>query len=239
MADFTKDMKALSAHGPKAYGTEPYPDSWFPWAIDQGATYLTPGGAPDLTNPALTKSFGWYADMVHTQHWAPQVPSTTPGWSDQQFQAGNVAMAIDGPWDLINTKQTVKFKFGIAPLPTVNGTSKTLVAGSGFGIAKSCAYKDSAWKAIQELTSPEAEQYLATQGRAFPARTAQQTYWYKNAVPGSQPALQAALKDAVPYKTTANWDRTSQLITQYGVSALNGKKQPADVLKTVQSQATQ
>jgi len=238
MDDFTAAMRKLSANGPKGLAAFSSADNWLPFAVDRGASYLKPDGTLDLTNSSLVDAFTWYSELSHKNHYAPQIPGAgDTTWAGTQFQAGSLAMVIDGPWDLINTKQTVKFTLGMAPLPSVSGTSTTLVAGSGFGIAPSCNDKADAWKAIQVLTGADAQQYLATEGRAFPARVAQQQYWYKNAVPGSKEALDASLKTAKPYDTSANWDRVNQLLTQYGVNALNGAQSPASVLKTVQSQA--
>ena len=103
-------------------------------------------------------------------------------------------MYIDGPWDMIIDLSSVKsgienFKVGIAPLPVgPGGKSVSILAGSGFGISpdlyknhpgmnKSVLLSD-AIKAIEGLTSPTAEQFLASEGRAFSARTAQQKYWF-------------------------------------------------------------
>ncbi|MGA8113657.1 MAG: sugar ABC transporter substrate-binding protein [Actinocatenispora sp.] len=235
MDDFTAAMKKL---GPKGLAAFPYPDSWLPFAVNEGHQYVSDSGQLQLTDPGVVKSFGWYSDLVHKYHYAPQVPATKDlTWPTSQFQAGNAAMAMDGPWDLINTKNSVKFTFGLAPIPSVDGTSTTLVAGSGFGMSKSCPAKDSAAKAIKVMTGPGAEKYLAEQGRAFPARVDQQKYWYSNAVPGSKPALDAALKNAQPFRTTGSWDEVGQLMTQYGVPALNGAKSPGQALRSVQSQA--
>ena len=69
-----------------------------------------------------------------------------------------------------NIKKKVNFTVGMAPVPAREAGSITLRAGSGFGISTTSAHKDEAWKAIQVMTGPEAEQYLAEAGRAFAAR---------------------------------------------------------------------
>ena len=91
-------------------------------------------------------------------------------------------------------------------------------------------------QAISVITSPAAEQYLGTLGRAFPARTAQQKYWYKNAVPGAQTAMDAALQGAAPYLTTTKWNAVSQLFMQYGVQAMNGQMSVPTFVSNVDSQ---
>ena len=57
-----------------------------------------------------------------------------------RFASGDVAMIVDGPWQLINLKNSVKFKIGLAPLPVGPAGSITVSAGSGFGIATTSAH---------------------------------------------------------------------------------------------------
>jgi ABC-type glycerol-3-phosphate transport system substrate-binding protein len=115
--------------------------------------------------------------------------------------------------------------------------SISVVAGSGFGISTTTQHPDDAWKAISVLTGDSAEQYLATQGRAFSARTAEQQYWYKNAVPGADITLNQALTGAVPYTTTSNWNEVTSLIDQEGLKVLDGQESAAAALQSVNTRA--
>ncbi len=79
-------------------------------------------------------------------------------------------MYIDGPWSLINAKATAKFEVGIAPVPVGGSGSKTVTAGSGFGVAKSVENQDLAAKAVAALVNPDNEATWAS--RAAPSRRA-------------------------------------------------------------------
>jgi multiple sugar transport system substrate-binding protein len=156
-----------------------------------------------------------------------------------RFAAGDVAMIIDGPWQLINLKSSVKFKIGLAPLPAGPAGSITVSAGSGFGISTTSGHPEEVWKAVQILTGPEAEQYLASQGRGFAARVAFQKYWYDVAAKGVEngpEALDAAQKGALPYVTTPNWNTVNNLFEQYQPLAMNGSQTAAQVLDTITKQ---
>ena len=243
-AEFAADAKALTRDG--HYGTGmSVPDAFFAYAASSGAPYLTADGALDLTNPALATAFQSYADIIAKDKAAPLFPSSGTSSMSQangRFAAGDVAMYVDGPWDLINVKDSIKFKMGLAPLPAGRAGSVTVTAGSGFGIATTSEHKDEAWKAIQVLTGPEAERYLASNGRAFAARIADQAYWYDTAgkdVENARPALSAALATAVPYKTTAAWNTVSNLFEQYAPLAFGGKQAAGQVLATIQQLADQ
>ena len=237
-AEFLHTAKALTRNGKYGFGAWPYPDSWLPFALSDGARYLDSHGKLDLTNSSLVAAFTALVDLVQKYKVAPQLPSTKDtNYIQEQWMAGNVAMHVNGPWQMINFKKSVRFSFGMVPIPKGKKGSVTVTAGSGFGISTTTKHPAEAWKAISVLTGPEAEQYLASAGRAFAARKADQQYWYKNAVPGSEPALKAALASAKPYRITPTWNQVSMLLLQYGISAINGQMSPQQVLQEVQAQA--
>lgn len=242
--DMKKAAKALTSGTKYGFGVGGV-DQVTSWALSAGATYLTSDGDLDLTNDKLAKAFQDYVDLVAKDKVAPlQAASGGAQLGDMSrggFAAGNIAMVVDGPWQLINLKNSVKFTMGIAPVPAGAAGAIGVTAGSGFGIAKTSPHQEEAWKAIQILTGPEAEQYLASQGRAFAARTAAQQYWYANAegVDNVKPAMAAALKTAQPEVTTPNWNTVNNLFEQYEPLALAGKQTGAEVLATISKLANQ
>jgi ABC-type glycerol-3-phosphate transport system substrate-binding protein len=236
-ADFLQDAQQLTHGNDYGFVASSTPDSWLPFALSDGAKYLTSDGKLDLTNPKLVNEFQNYAKLVYQYHVAPTISVPQALQGPNLWQAGHIAMVLDGPWDLINDKATVNFPFGIVPLPRLSQGSVSLTAGSGFGISATSKHPDEAWKAISVLTGPDGEQYLASQGRAFSARTAQQQYWYKNAVPGAETTLKQAISESVPFVTTPNWNQAETLITQYGVNVLSGQQTAAQALQQVQTQA--
>jgi ABC-type glycerol-3-phosphate transport system substrate-binding protein len=235
---FLKDAKLLTHGSEYGFGANPTIDSWLPFVLSAGGRYLDNKGNLDLTDPTTIKAFTEYAKLGYQYHVSPQ-ENTTANFTQNTWETGSIAMIVDGPWDLINYKASVKFDFGIAPIPSQNGKSITVVAGSGFGISPTTKHPDDAWLAITELTSPEAEQYLATSGRAYSARKANQNAWYTHAVPGSKTVLNYSLSSphAVPYVTTTNWQQVNDLALKYAVAAINGGQSPASALQTIQSQA--
>jgi multiple sugar transport system substrate-binding protein len=237
--DFLSAGKKLTSGNKYGFAAFPLPDWMIPWGMSlYGVNPVNNDGQATLTSPDFVKAMQWYVDLVQKEKIAPQVPATNDySWPVNQFLSGNVAMVVDGPWDLINTKSQAKFDVGIAPMPAGDSGSKTVSAGSGFGISASCKAPEEAMKAISVITGPEAQQYLGEQGRAFPARIKQQQYWYKNAVPGAKATLEAASASAVPYRTTAKWNQVTQLLVQYGIEAMNGQSSVQKVLQNVQQQA--
>jgi multiple sugar transport system substrate-binding protein/raffinose/stachyose/melibiose transport system substrate-binding protein len=243
-AEFMQDAKALTKDGSFGFAVW-QPDAFIAFARSKGAQYLTAKGELDLTNPGLEKAFTAYAALVGTDKVAPLLPASGTQSSQlaaARFTAGNVAMIVNGPWQLINIKKQASFHVGLAPVPVREAGSISISAGSGFGIATTSKNKEAAWKAIQVMTGPDAEQYLAEQGRAFAARSADQKFWYDSAaqgVEGARDAIAAALKTAEPYVTTPNWSTVASGFEQYAPLAYAGSESPSKVLATIQDLATQ
>jgi len=215
-------------------------DGVLPWVLSQhGVAAVDDSGKLDLDNDAWKQTLQWYADLVTKDKVAPPVPAAnTAAASTNQFLSGNAAMTIDGPWSLINAKATAKFEVGIAPMPVCASGSKTVTAGSGFGVSTSCKDPERAKKAIAVLTGTDAEAYLGGQGRAFPSRTAQQDAWYQgNKLESAKDVMDDSIANSIPYRTTATWTQVNDTFNRYAVSTFNGDGSVDDLVAKVQSQS--
>jgi multiple sugar transport system substrate-binding protein len=237
--DFLSAAQSLTGAGKYGFAVYPTIDAVIPWSLSlQDTGPLNAQGELELTQEGFVKAVQWYADLVTQLGVAPQVVATndaTPALNS--FIAGDAAMVVDGPWQLVNVMEQAQFEVGVAPIPAGPSGSHSQVAGSGFGISQTCPDPDKALQAIAVLTGPEALQYLAEQGRAFPARTAQQESWFSPELAGARDGLQAAIANGVPAPATENYTQVSQLFMQYGVEAVNGQQSVPDFLNTVQQQA--
>jgi len=243
-ADFLRDAKALTRDGAFGFAVSE-PDAFMVFARSKGAQFLDAKGQLDLNNAGMKNAFAQYVALVSKDKVAPLLPASgvqSSSVANGRFTSGNVAMYVDGPWQVLNIRKKATFTVGMAPVPVREAGSILLSAGSGFGISTTSAHKDEAWKAIRVMTGPEAEQYLAEAGRAFAARKDFQKYWYDVAavgVIGAHEALPAALKTAEPYVTTPNWAVVASLFEQYAPVAFGGTEEPDKVLDTIQSLANQ
>ncbi|TQM09202.1 ABC transporter substrate-binding protein [Pseudonocardia kunmingensis] len=237
--DFLAAAQTLTGGGKHGFAVYPTIDSVIPWSLSlEGAEPVNAEGELELTQPGFAAAVQWYTDLVTQRKVAPQVvASSDPTPALSSFIAGDAAMVIDGPWQLVNVVDQAAFEVGVATIPAGPSGSHSQVAGSGFGISQTCEEPEAALRAISVLTGPEALQYLAEQGRAFPARTAQQEAWYSPELAGAKEGLQAAIANGVPAPATENYTQVSQLFQQYGVEAVNGQQAVPEFLSTVQQQA--
>lgn len=243
-ADYNAAAKALTKDG-NFGAVVSTPDAFMAFATSEGASYLDASGKLDLSNAGIKKAFRDYVALVATDKVAPLFPASgtlSSTVANGRFTSGGAAMYVDGPWQVINIKKKAAFTVGLAPLPARDAGSVSISAGSGFGIAASGKHKEEAWKAIQVMTSPDAERYLAENGRAFAARSDAQKYWFDTAatgVVGAADAINTSLKTAKPYVTTPNWAMIATLFEQYAPLAFGGSESPDKVLETIQQLAAQ
>lgn len=236
--EFLEAARTLTTDGKYGYALDGTPDMWLPYVLSIGGSYLDADGAPDFTNDKVVQGFEFAVGLVTDEKVAPAIPATgASNWPADQWRNGNAAMVIDGPWQLINARQTVDFEVGLTTPPAFDGTSVTTMSGTGFGVTGTCANPDEAVKAISVIIGADAQQYIAEQGRGFPAYSAAQEYWYEVAdVPTARAAIEKALETVDPFRTSPGWNRVNSLLQQYAVQAFNGQATPEEVLQEVQSQ---
>ncbi|GAA1214118.1 ABC transporter substrate-binding protein [Pseudonocardia alaniniphila] len=236
--DFLSAAQSLTTGGKYGFALYPTVDTVIPWSLSlKGTDPVTPDGKMDLTQQGFVEAVQWYTDLVNKLHVAPQVAaSSDPTPALSTFIAGDAAMVVDGPWQLVNLQKQAAFEVGVLPIPAGDSGSHSQVAGSGFGISQTCADPEKAMQAIAVLTGPEALGYLADQGRAYPSRIAQQDAWFKPELAGAKEGLKAAIDNSVSSPATENYTQVSQLFTQYGMQAVNGQQSVPDFLNTVQQQ---
>ncbi|MAM11849.1 MAG: ABC transporter substrate-binding protein [Rhizobiaceae bacterium] len=240
--EFTAAAKKMTTDD--QFGVGIFPQNYSVMAGALGDHYLAADGRLDLVSPAAIDAAKKLTELVTVDKVAPVVASSgDPGQLiSGRFDSGNIAMYVDGPWVMLTKKKNVKFDLGMTTLPRGDGPLQAVTAGSGFGISKKSQHKEEALKAIEVLTGPDALAYLAKEGRALPARTAQQQYWYDVAaadVFGAREALTYALDHSVTYEITPNFNAVENLFNQYFPLAFSGNQSPEQVMQTIQSLAAQ
>src|SRR5450756_704612 len=196
-----------------------------------GTQAVDKSGKLDLTSAGMKKTLSWYAGLQTTDKVAP--PLAADSSESSPFLAGNAAMYASGPWDMSTVKSTAKFDAGVVTMPVGDAGPATVVSGSGFSITQKCNDKDDAAKALAVITGSKALDYLGSEGRAFPARTADQNSWYSSAVAGAEPVLKASQSVGQAYRSTANWNQISVAWTNGVINVINGDATVDPFLKSL------
>lgn len=176
-AEFLDAAKALTGDG-KFGASTPVISQFLAHAASMGATYLDADGNLDLTNDDLKAAFADYVKLVTEHKVAPLLPPAPSGTSTnniarEKFISGEVATFVTGPWEMLNLRAKAGFEVGMAPMPVRSAGSITLSTGSGFGIAATSENKEAAWKAVQILSGPQAQEYQCGPRSGCPHRAAE------------------------------------------------------------------
>jgi multiple sugar transport system substrate-binding protein len=126
----------------------------------------------------------------------------------------------------------VEFPAGPSGMHTYN-------EGSGFGITKDCNTPDAAFKALTVLVGSQALSYAGSQGRAFPARLADDPSWSQFAGGNAGAVMGTALKQAQPQEVTTNWTQFQTALGKYTAQVLSGQISAAQFASAVQAESGQ
>lgn len=92
---------------------------------------------------------------------------------ENAFVSGNLAMAMDGPWNLPRYNNLLKnIDWAFAPLPTGPNKNATVVGGEYLAIFKQSAHPKEAWKFIKWIIQPEIQAFWSMKSGYLPIRHA-------------------------------------------------------------------
>lgn len=199
-------------------------------------------GTLHINNPDFVAAADWYASLVTEQKVAAPVASASDtGWGENQYTGANAAMAVDGTWNAVGYLTNESgFEAGMVPLPAGDNGNPAPILGSGYGIAETCENPDEALKVLGSLLNTDAQNYIASSGRSYPARTESQPLYfesideqYRDQV---QTVFESAFSTTVPLYMTKNWEEMDTYIQPNLVSVYNGQMTMSELLDNAQSQ---
>ncbi|MBO9626148.1 MAG: sugar ABC transporter substrate-binding protein [Microbacterium sp.] len=241
--DFEKTAKAATRDGKSGFAVGMGDFQWQALPIAKaGQQPVTEDGTLKLNDKKFVDAATWYAGLVTDQKVALPVASASDGgWGENQYSSGNAAMAVDGTWNAVSyLNNETGFTAGMAPLPAENGDSLSLILGSGFGISKTCANKEAALKVLGSLLSTDAQNYIASSGRSYPARAESQPLYFESIDEKYRAQVEevftAAFANVQGQYVSDNWAKVGTYVQPQLVSVYNGQETMANVLDSAQTQ---
>ncbi len=200
-----------------------------------GGRIITTDAELDLDNPGFAEGLDWVGSLYQRGMAIEPADAGATRADADHFATGRAASYVAGPWTLLPLLDTLDFTVGAVTIPTSSGTPDTFAAGSGFGISKNCPHPEEAFEALAAMTSETVLGNLATDGRAFPARTAVQNNWLEQAteVVNIDSALQAARESAQPLRSNPNADNLDAMLARYTPDAMTGKTTGAAAMQEI------
>ncbi|HMS54748.1 MAG TPA: sugar ABC transporter substrate-binding protein [Fimbriimonadaceae bacterium] len=155
---------------------------WVMWIWNFGGDVVSPDGSSAsgyFDGPSAVKAVQFLHDLVHVDKSAPTL-SQVASMGVDPFVNGKAAMTISGHWSMIefanapkgpDGKKTLTWDdLGVVELPSLSGSSQTVMYESGYAIGKNSKNKDLAWKFIKFMTSYEVQKKYNSSGIAVCGR---------------------------------------------------------------------
>ncbi|MDB5052223.1 MAG: hypothetical protein JWM44_273 [Bacilli bacterium] len=122
-------------------------------------------GGSNLSDPANKKILSYFDQMMRVDKSMPQATDTKVMGPTDLFKAGKLAILVNGSW-FFNEAKAVKFKVGLAAMPSEAGKGSSMGFLDGWAVFKGAKHEAAAKEAILALASKEVNDYLSTTGEA-------------------------------------------------------------------------
>jgi len=122
----------------------------------------------NYSDPRFIKTIAWWRHMIEKGYMPPVSDARTLGQT-AMFQAGKIAMAIDGDWTLATYTTTEGVKTAFSPQPRGPQGSWSLYNGLADPIWVGTKHPQEAWKWVKFLASPASQNIIGDSAVVFPA----------------------------------------------------------------------
>lgn len=241
--DFEQIAKAATTDGTYGFGMGMGGYQWMSMPIAySGKQPASEDGTLHIDDKDFVDAATWYAGLVTDLGVAAPVASASDtGWGENQYTGGNAAMAVDGTWNAVSYLDNESgFAAGMVPLPAGADGNPGPILGSGYGISKTCEHPEEALKVMGSLLGKDAQDYIASSGRSYPARTESQPLYFDSIDEQHREQVRTVFESAfsttVPLYMTKNWEKLDSYIQPNLVSVYNGQLTMAELLGNAQSQ---
>ena len=185
-----------------------------------------------FSQPKFLAGFEFYVGL-YRDGLAPALSASEISNLYQEFERGNIAMYISGPWQIgeFSTRlpKELQDKWMTAPLPGVDGPGVSLAGGATLSLFRSSPHKDEAWKVMEYLSRPEVQIRFHELTGDLPARRAA---WSDTSLAGNRyaAAFRDQLERAVPTPKVPEWEQIATKVFEHAERAVRGRQTPKQAM---------
>ena len=198
------------------------------------------GDETDIASPETAEALQLWVDLLNDGSVSRSVLNWTQADVNDQFRQGNVAMMVNGPWQIPLLNSDADLHYGVAPIPTPEpgGTSVAPLGGETWAVPNTGneAAEAMAAKMIECINSDKNQISLAVQRQTVPTKMsdAVQEEFVKQAPQMKTFSEMVKTARARTAKLGNDWPKAATEIYTAVQLALTGKASPADALKQAQ-----
>jgi multiple sugar transport system substrate-binding protein len=205
-------------------------------ALEEGSPILRDGGRYGaFEQPQFRSAFEFYVG-IYRQGLASPVSSSQVSNLFQEFERGNIAMYISGPWMIGEFKNRIdssmQKNWNTAPMPGVAGPGVSTAGGSSLSLFAASRHKQEAWHLMEYLSRPDVQlNFYHLTGDLPPRKTA----WQDTAFANNKytQAFRQQLERVVPTPQVPEWEEIATTIFEHGEQAIRGAKTVDATLKSL------
>jgi len=197
------------------------------FALNVGSPILRDGGRYGaFEQPQFRRGFDFYMSL-YRQGLASPVSTSQVSNLFQEFERGNIAMFISGPWYIGEMKNrldpTTQKNWMTAPIPGPNGPGASLAGGSSLSLFAASKHKREAWQVMEYLSQPSVQvKFYQLTGDLPPRKSA----WADTALANNKYAVafREQLERVLPTPQVPEWEEIATTIYEHGEQAIRKAK---------------
>ncbi|HBY57016.1 MAG TPA: ABC transporter substrate-binding protein [Candidatus Atribacteria bacterium] len=200
-------------------------------------------GKTNLMDPAFKEAFNWYTGLKE-KGLGVMPADIGQGWGGGALTTEKVAAALEGAWILGFLRDNApNLKYGATLLPKNPRTGQrgNFIYTVAWGLNANSNNKDAAFKVLEALTSPAAQQWILERGLAIPSRKAlADNPYFEKDTPEAQANkivfLGASAGNVKPFKFKEYGDQWMNPINIALSEVMSGQKTADEALEIAQEQ---
>jgi multiple sugar transport system substrate-binding protein len=203
---------------------------WTPFLWQAGGTEITEDQTRVLFNSdAGVQALALWKSIYHDLNFSRYGLSHDVG-----FASGNLAMIMDGPWDLPRFRQLKDIDWAVAPLPAGPAGRATYIAGEHMVIFRNTRHRDESWRFVTWMLRADVQARFSMTSGYLPVRKSVLTMEHYRRFLETDPAMKVFVEQMAWGRGRAAVDYHRVEINQYIAEAIEqatlGGKDPRTVL---------
>jgi multiple sugar transport system substrate-binding protein len=185
--------------------------------------------------PPFRRAFEFYVGLYH-DGLAPALSGSEISNLYQEFERGNIAMYVSGPWQIgefsNRLPKNMQDKWMTASLPGVDGPGVSLAGGASLSLFRASSHKREAWLLMEYLSRPEVQLKFYSLTGDLPAR---RSAWEDSALANNRyaRAFREQLDRVVPTPQVPEWEQIATKVFEDGELAVRGRMTVDQALATL------
>jgi len=213
---------------------------WLNWIWSNGGAWFNEDRTRCIVDsPEALEAITFYSDLRTKHHVAPE-PGQLEGVGNA-FEAGRVAMMINGPWAVIALRQIEDLEWDATFIPVGPRGRYSRYTGDAYVMSASSRHKEDAWKLIRFFAWGPGSEINASAQRAVPARRALalSSNYIRDDTPWDEQVFVDAFEHGHLQPIVTQWDEMSMIANTEIEELLIGRQSPEETLEEIERQVNE